>query len=147
MAEAANGTATLAGLDLYRQLAILVGQASGTLEKRMLRRHGVTPLEYMALSELADAGDDSLRMNDLAEAVGVNPSTVSRLMGRLEGGELARREICEADRRATYARITDQGQRVVREAAATFDDDFASVLDAAAVDSRTAALVSLLRQG
>jgi DNA-binding MarR family transcriptional regulator len=49
-------------------------------------------------------------MQDLAEAVCLSQSALSRLIGRLEGAGLVCRAMCANDRRGIYAHITDDGQ-------------------------------------
>src|SRR4051794_15718478 len=71
----------------------------------------VTLPQYRALVVLAYSGEK--RTIDLANELGVNSSTATRLVDRLIGRELVRRRIRPEDRRATSLEITDSGRLVV----------------------------------
>ncbi|MET9295195.1 MarR family transcriptional regulator [Streptomyces sp. NPDC003077] len=133
-------------IELWLQLTVLTSRISSTLDKRLQRGHGVSVAEYTALvvmRENAKAG--GVRMQDLAEAIGLSQSTVSRLVARLESEGLATRSIGEEDRRVMYAQISDQGKAVVTAAAATFQKELTTALDVASFDEQTAPLVARLR--
>jgi DNA-binding MarR family transcriptional regulator len=85
-------------------------RVSGALEKTLQRRHGIGVSEYEVLERLATAGDDQRRMQELAEAVHLSQSALSRLIGRLESDGLVERCMCTFDRRGIYAAITDEGR-------------------------------------
>lgn len=55
---------------------------------------------------------DGRRMSELATALHVDPSTVTRTMHRMESAGLARRQAMEADGRVVTAHLTDEGRRV-----------------------------------
>ncbi|WEH34584.1 MarR family transcriptional regulator [Streptomyces sp. AM 4-1-1] len=132
--------------ELWRQLLLLVNRVGGTLDKKLQRQHGVSVSEFTVLSTLADVEKGGgMRMQELADAVGMSQSTMSRLVGRLESGGLATRTISDQDRRAMYARITEQGKELVAEADGTFGKELGVALDMAAFDSSTASLVARLR--
>lgn len=133
-------------VDLWRQLVVLTNRISSTLDKRLQRGHGVSVAEYTALTVMRDTEKaGGVRMQDLADAVGLSQSTVSRLVARLETDGLATRVISDEDRRVMYARISAQGKKVVTEAAGTFRKEVVTALDVAAFDERTASLVARLR--
>ncbi|MEJ8642011.1 MarR family transcriptional regulator [Streptomyces sp. MS1.HAVA.3] len=132
-------------LELWRQLTQLTNMLSSSLDKRLTRQHGVSVSEFTALSTLAEAGSSGVRMQDLADAIGLNQSTVSRLVARLESSGLATREVSERDRRCTYAMITEQGNAIAEEAIGTFQKEFNTALDVAGFDERTAPVVARLR--
>jgi hypothetical protein len=82
------------------------------LEKieRALAGAGLPPLGwYDVLLELSGAPGGRLRMHELARAVVLSRSGLTRLVDRLEGAGLLRREPDPADRRGSYAEITDEG--------------------------------------
>lgn len=84
---------------------------------RDLQQAGRLPLfSYDVLIELQEAPDHRLRMAELADRVVLSRSGLTRLVDRLEReGYLARDQV-GGDRRGTYAVITDQGVRALREA-------------------------------
>jgi DNA-binding MarR family transcriptional regulator len=101
-------------LDAWR--ALLRGQAL-VLEQveRELAAAGLPPLGwYDVLTELDKAGG-RLRIHELADAVVLSRSGLSRLLDRLESAGLLRREPYEGDRRGAYAAITAEGRSKLAE--------------------------------
>ncbi|WP_327088305.1 MarR family transcriptional regulator [Nonomuraea sp. NBC_01738] len=109
-----------------------------------LQRHGLGLSEYRALCHLSSAPDGVLRMQELADLLGLNQSSVTRLVGRLEGGGLSVRDVCPDDRRGVHTKITDEGR--ARKAAATgaYEGTLTDTLDRAATED-LAPLVTALR--
>src|SRR5437899_171102 len=69
---------------------------------------GTIPLTwYDVLIELYEAPDNRMRLHELADAVVLSRSGLTRLLDRLERAGLIEREIAEADRRGAYAVLTD----------------------------------------
>lgn len=77
------------------------------------RRTGVGPAQLSALSVLVFAGPRSL--GELAEAEGVRPPTMSRVVAGLRGAGLVRAEAVAGDRRKLSLVPTRRGQRVMQE--------------------------------
>lgn len=73
----------------------------------------VTLPQYRALVVLATRGPH--RGTDLAEALGVNPSSATRLIERLSRAGLIRRTRLRADRRAVRVALTPQGRDLVAQ--------------------------------
>ena len=87
------------------------------LEKieRALAGAGLPPLGwYDVLLELSGAPGGRLRMHELARAVVLSRSGLTRLVDRLEGAGLLGREPDPADRRGAYAAITEDGRATLR---------------------------------
>src|SRR3954470_13791015 len=64
---------------------------------------------YDVLLELSVAPEQRLRMHELARAVVLSRSGLSRLVDRLERAGLLRREADPADRRGSFAVLTEEG--------------------------------------
>jgi len=78
--------------------------------ERELAEAGLPPLGwYDVLLELSVAPDRRLRMHELARAVVLSRSGLTRLVDRLERAGLLRREPDLADRRGSFAVLTDEG--------------------------------------
>ena len=78
--------------------------------ERELAGAGLPPLGwYDVLLELSVASDRRLRMHELARAVVLSRSGLTRLVDRLEKAGLLRREPDPADRRGSFAVLTDKG--------------------------------------
>jgi DNA-binding MarR family transcriptional regulator len=78
---------------------------------------GLPPLAwYDVLWALYRAPDRRLRIGDLAgQVVTIGRSGLSRLVDRIEGAGLLRREAASEDRRGSYAVLTAQGGRLLRK--------------------------------
>jgi DNA-binding MarR family transcriptional regulator len=74
------------------------------------------PLTYFdVLIQLWRAGG-RLRMSDVADAVVLSRSGVTRLVDRMARDGLVRREPCPTDRRALYAVLTPKGKKALQKA-------------------------------
>ncbi len=71
---------------------------------------------FEVLIQLREAPEGRLKMNQMAEAIFHSSGGTTRLIDRLEGAELVRREHCSNDRRAIYVAITDAGNSKLDEA-------------------------------
>ena len=69
---------------------------------------------YDALWALHEAPDRRLRVAELADAVVLRPTGMSRFVGRLEREGLGRREAVPGDRRALHVVLTDDGLALLR---------------------------------
>jgi DNA-binding MarR family transcriptional regulator len=67
---------------------------------------------YDVLWSLEKAESGRLRMHELAHAVVLSRSNLTRLIDRLEAAGLTKRERCDDDRRGAYAAITPEGQEM-----------------------------------
>ncbi|MFE3449214.1 MarR family winged helix-turn-helix transcriptional regulator [Nonomuraea sp. NPDC059194] len=99
-----------------------------------LQRHGLGLSEYRALCHLSTAAGGELRMQELADLLGLNQSSVTRLVGRLEASGLTRRDLCANDRRGVYTVITEAGRERKSGASATYEDTLTAALDRAAAE-------------
>lgn len=118
-----------------------------TLEvlERELRAGEDLPLTwYDVLVQLAESPEGRLRMQELADAVLLSKSGVTRLVDRMERAGLVERTRCTNDRRGTFATLTVHGRSRLRAAAPTHLDGvhahFAAHLD----DDEAASLLRLL---
>lgn len=71
---------------------------------------------YDVLLALVEAPNRRLRMHELAQAIVLSRSGLTRLVDRLEQEGLLRRDRSGPDRRATYAVLTLKGFRAFRHA-------------------------------
>ncbi|MEU6329220.1 MarR family transcriptional regulator [Streptomyces sp. NPDC047049] len=129
----------------WDRLGALHTRVEQELAKALQQHHGIGLSEYRALARLAHADDGELRMQELADLIGLNQSSVSRLASRLESSGLTRRDLCPDDRRGVYSVITDEGRDVHAQARPTYDGALRAALDAAAADGHLGPLVASLR--
>jgi len=69
---------------------------------------------YDVLWELEKAQDGKLRMSDLAHAIVLSRSNLTRLIDRLEDAKLTARERCADDRRGAFAVLLPAGREMRR---------------------------------
>ena len=74
---------------------------------------------YDVLVQLSEAPARSLRMLELADAVMLSKSGLSRLVDRMQEAGLVRRESCQGDARGVMAVLTDAGWQRLEEAVPT----------------------------
>lgn len=89
------------------------------LEARLMGAHGLTLSDYDVLVQLARAPERKLRNIDLAKAVVLTRSGVTRLVDGLEKDGLVARSSCPSDKRGSFVQLTDEGLARLREAAGT----------------------------
>ena len=85
------------------------------LEQEMEEEQGLSLTWYDGLVQLEHQGG-RLRMCDLADSVLLSRSNITRLVDRMAGAGLIRREPSPEDRRGMYASITQEGREALRRA-------------------------------
>ncbi|GAA0611641.1 MarR family transcriptional regulator [Kribbella sandramycini] len=112
MAQEMTPTQLQAWRALYRADTLLFTHIENTLRARLKMSY----FEHEVL-RILDAAGGRLRMAPLAEQLMISRSGATRLVGKLEekDGYVARRNTPE-DRRATWAELTDDGRKALKEA-------------------------------
>ena len=83
--------------------------------ERDLSEEGLMPLSwYDVLLALYEAPARRLRMHELASAILVTRGGLTRLVARIEGTGLLRREPDPSDKRGLFAVLTDEGLEALR---------------------------------
>lgn len=85
-------------------------RVSCALTHALEHQHGLGMSEFEVLERLASEGDCSVRVADIADHVHLSQSALSRVIDRLEKHGLVKRGVCENDRRAIFAELTDEGR-------------------------------------
>ena len=75
-----------------------------------LAAHGLGMSEFEVLDRLACECGERPRMQELAAAVHLSQSALSRTVGRLEKDGLVSRAMCPEDRRGVAVCLTDEGR-------------------------------------
>ena len=96
-------------LELSRQLR---RAADGVLEPV----EGLTVSTLGIMGRLARAENRTLRQTDIAEAMGLSLSRISRLIDTLEARRLVERRPCPTDARAVNVTLTPDGHKLARRA-------------------------------
>src|SRR5215510_10830911 len=114
----------------WRSLAARHAAVSTALEHELGERHGLGVSEFEVLERLAESPDRKSRAQDLADAVHLSQSALSRLVDRLAKTGLVQRCACDLDRRGVDVVLTEAGARRHDEAAPTHRDVLARYLPA-----------------
>jgi len=80
---------------------------------------------YDVLWTLECAPDHSMRLHELAQAVLLSRSNITRLVDRLEEADLLCRKRCPRDRRGAYAALTPKGLALRKQIWATYSQSIA----------------------
>ncbi|MEO5632539.1 MarR family transcriptional regulator [Gaiella sp.] len=89
------------------------------LDAELHAGHDLSLHEYEVLLTLAGAPEGRMRMSELAAAVVLSQSGLTRLVDRLGRDGFVARVRCEGDRRGLNAEVTDAGRRRYLEARTT----------------------------
>src|SRR4051794_4414077 len=89
------------------------------LDEELTRAHGLPLSSYEVLLRLAGSEERRMRLSQLADAVLLSRSGLSRLVQRLVDQGLVERAECTTDARGAFAVLTDEGQRRLDEARET----------------------------
>jgi DNA-binding MarR family transcriptional regulator len=116
-------------VELWHDLVDRYARTMSALERRLETEHGLGVSEYEVLERLASPDKDQRRMQELAEAVHLSQSALSRVVGRLEADGLVKRGMCAEDRRGIYACLTDAGRARYEAARPTHRAVLAETLD------------------
>jgi DNA-binding MarR family transcriptional regulator len=89
------------------------------LDSELDAEHGLPLVSYEVLRYLDDADGQRMRMCDLASAVQLSRSGLTRLVDRMERDRLIERVSCKHDARGSYAKLTPVGQARLMAASST----------------------------
>ena len=106
-------TLTELDLDTTARLRAVIGRLSRRLRPTpTARAAGLTPTSISVLLTVVREGP--VRLSDLAEAEGINPTQLSRAIAHLVESGLVERAADEGDRRAAWLRPTAAGRKLTR---------------------------------
>jgi DNA-binding MarR family transcriptional regulator len=103
----------------WREMAACHAAACAALERELGERHGLGVSDFEVLERLTESEEHKFRAQDLAEAVHLSQSALSRLVDRLARHGLVERCGCEGDRRGIYVVLTEAGEQRHAEAIPT----------------------------
>ena len=99
------------------RVAAVLELLPGVLDGQLRRDADLMHFEYFVLAMLSEAPDRTLRMTELARQTNATLPRLSHVVRRLEERGLVERFPCPQNRRATNARLTDDGWAKVQQAA------------------------------
>ncbi|MHA7304860.1 MarR family winged helix-turn-helix transcriptional regulator [Arthrobacter sp. TMN-49] len=106
---------------VWSQVAAFATAMDASLGKWLTSTRGIGLTDYRALAQLSQASAKELRVNELAQRIGLNQSSVTRLVSRLEEKDLVDRDTCPDDGRGVYAVITARGETLFRDLRGTYN--------------------------
>src|SRR5918992_4779041 len=115
-------------VEAWRELLERHARTTSALERRLQHEHGLGVSEYEVLERLAGPDKDQRRMQELAEAVHLSQSALSRVVARLEADGLVHRDMCPEDRRGIMACLTEAGRERYEAARPTHREVLAATL-------------------
>jgi len=87
------------------------------LDRELQEASGLPLSWFDVLAQLVGGKDGKMPMKQLAGALLLSKSGITRLIDRMEGAGLVRRHACPSDGRVVYAAVTQQGKATFRKAA------------------------------
>ena len=130
---------------MWGRIRTLHAHVERQLTQALQRKHGLGLSEFRALERLAQAPDGELRMQELADQIGLGQSSVTRLVGRLFSAGFAVRDECSDDKRGVYAVITDDGKQRYADARGTYTEILSTALNTAGAIPELTGTVQALR--
>jgi DNA-binding MarR family transcriptional regulator len=106
-------------VDRWRELATCYNTVACALERALQDAHGLSMSEYETLDRLVDLHCEKRRMQEIAAAMYLSQSALSRTVARLEKHGYVERGLCKDDRRGVFVQITESGRRRHTEARET----------------------------
>ncbi|GII82622.1 transcriptional regulator [Sphaerisporangium siamense] len=89
------------------------------LDRELHDKHDLGVSDFEVLDRMSESEHGKYRVQELADAVHLSQSALSRLISRLEKAGLVCRNMCPDDRRGVFVQITEDGRRRHAEALPT----------------------------
>lgn len=125
----------------FRELIRILVRNLGILEKSESSCCGATLSQCHAIVEIGRAGEISL--NELAELLNLDKSTMSRTVNNLVDQGFVVRDIHSEDRRYVKIKLTEEGGKVFRTTEASMELYYKSILASIPEDKRNQVIESL----
>lgn len=106
-------------MQAWKALITVTTGVMATLDTELQAEHGLSLGEYEVLVHISESPEHSLRMTDLAAALRLSPSGITRRIDGLVRDGLVERRQCPSDRRGSNAVVTEEGMRRLEAAAPT----------------------------
>jgi DNA-binding MarR family transcriptional regulator len=108
----------------WRALSRIHVDIMNTLEGVFQVKHQLSVSEFNVLLVLSETPKNNMRIQQLADEVGLSQSAMSRLVVRLEADRcgVLERYICETDRRGVWIRLTEKGKKRFEEVRSTYQE-------------------------
>lgn len=117
----------------WRAAMVTTSAVADVLDRELRSRTEVDLQTYDAMLHVFEAGNDGIRMTDLARKIVLSRAGLTSLVDRLERRGLVRRDPDPDDRRTIRIRLTEEGATAFRAAAEVhvqgIEQHFGSLLD------------------
>jgi DNA-binding MarR family transcriptional regulator len=133
-------------LETWVRLLRAHAASTRALSAALVAEHGLTINDYEALLQLSRQEEGRMRRVDLAGALLLTASGVTRLLEGLERAGLVERAACASDRRVTYAVLTEAGRERLRAASESHVAAVRALLEQRFTEDELATLSSLLER-
>jgi DNA-binding MarR family transcriptional regulator len=101
---------------LWRALMRIIATLPRLLDEDLARSTGVSLTEYVTLMNLSEAQNREMRLTDLANAIGLSLSRISRIVEDLRTRGLVTKRRASDDNRGNIATLTPAGLRRLKKA-------------------------------
>ena len=101
----------------WRAYLVATSRLQEVLDRELQAQSGMPHTYYMILAMLSEAPEHGIKMTDLAQVLKSSVSRLSHAVRKLEEAGWIRRDADPTDGRVTYACLTDEGMKVLTEAA------------------------------
>jgi DNA-binding MarR family transcriptional regulator len=131
---------------LQAWVRLLRGHAAArrALNAQLHAEHDLTVNAYEALLLLSKAENNSMRRVDLADALQLTASGVTRLLDGLEEQNCVEKRSCSSDARVTYAALTETGRKKLKKASYSHIAGIDALFQERFTESELETLVELL---
>ncbi|HWQ99127.1 MAG TPA: MarR family winged helix-turn-helix transcriptional regulator [Clostridia bacterium] len=126
---------------LLRESIRVLERKLGILEESEMSCCGLTLAQCHALVEIGRA--ERVSLVDLADAIGLDTSTMSRTVNNLVTKKMAKRELDPSDRRYVTIQLTPAGDAHFREIESSMESYFQTIYEAIPEQDRAQVLKSL----
>ncbi|MFD2079304.1 DNA-binding transcriptional regulator, MarR family [Actinopolymorpha cephalotaxi] len=106
----------------WSKVAAFASAVDADLDRWLADQYRIGLTDCRALASLGQAPDKELRVSELAQRLGLNQSSATRLVSRLEAKDLVRRDTCPDDRRGIYAVLTKRGEVLLGDLRAPYEE-------------------------
>lgn len=128
-------------LGQFRETIRVIVRNLGILEKDESSCCGITIGQCHAIVEIGRAGE--IALNDLADLLNLDKSTMSRTVNNLVASDLAVRELDNEDRRYVKIKLTESGYKSFKRIEETMEQYYKSVLESIPENKRAQVMESL----
>lgn len=118
-------------LNKHSKLCLNYSVVNTFLSRKIDRRlgvHGISFSEFLILYHLDQALDKMMRRIDLAETIGLSASGITRLVLPMEKIGLVKKEVNKRDARVSLVKLSESGQRILKEASISMNEASQEIL-------------------